>query len=100
MANFEQIDEARRLLGLSQTASIKQVKQAYKRIANRYHPDRCKDADKANCDEMMKKVNEAYELIMKYCSQYSYPFSEEDVRRTYPHDEYLRRYQHGWFEGI
>ncbi len=66
MANFEQIDEARRLLGLGETVTIKQVKQAYRGLANRYHPDRRRDEDKANCDEMMKKVNEAYELIMKY----------------------------------
>ena len=100
MANFEQIDEARKLLGLGEAATLKQIKQAYKKSANRYHPDRCKDGDKAKCEEMMKKINEAYELIMGYCDQYSYSFSEEDVRRTYPRDEYLRKYQHGWFDGI
>ncbi len=24
----------------------------------------------------------------------------EDVARTYPYDEYVRKYHHGWFEGI
>ena len=24
----------------------------------------------------------------------------EDVTRTYPHDEYHRKYSYGWFEGI
>ena len=100
MANFEQIDEARRLLGLGEAATLRQIKAAYKRKANRYHPDKCKDEDKAKCDEMMKKINEAYELIMKYCAQYEYSFREEDVRRTYPHEEYLRKYYHGWFDGI
>jgi len=100
MADFEQISQGRQLLGLGETATLKQIKQAYKRAANRYHPDRCKDADKAKCDEMMKKLNEAYELIMGYCAQYNYSFSEEDVRRTYPHDEYLRKYHYGWFDGI
>ena len=100
MANFDQINQARELLGLGETATLRQVKQAYKRAANRYHPDKCKDPDKAKCAEMMKKINEAYELIMKYCNQYSYSFTEEDVRRTYPHDEYLRKYHYGWFDGI
>lgn len=100
MANFDQIDEARRLLGLGETATPKQIKSAYRRAANRYHPDKCKDRDRAKCDEMMGKINEAHELIMKYCAQYSYSFGEEAVRRTYPHDEYLRRYQRGWFDGI
>lgn len=88
------------MLGLGEAATLKQVKAAYKTAANHYHPDKCKDADKAKCDEMMKEINEAYELIMKYCVEYSYSFSEEAVRSTYPHDEYLRRYYHGWFDGI
>jgi len=100
MADFEQIDQARRLLGLAETATSKQIKEAYKRAAKRYHPDKCKDQDAAKCEEMMKKINEAYELIMKYCAEYSYSFGEEDVRRTYPRDEYLRRYRYGWFDGI
>jgi len=100
MADFEQIDEARRLLGLGEAATLKQVKQAYKRAAQRYHPDTCKDGDKAQCEEMMKKINAAYDLIMKYCSQYSYSFREEDVRRAYPYEEYLRKFHRGWFDGI
>ena len=100
MANFEQINEARQLLELGEAATLRQIKQAYRRTARRYHPDRCKEPDKAKCDEMMKKINEAHELIMKYCNQYSYSFHEEDVRRTYPHDEYLRKYHYGWFDGI
>jgi len=100
VADFKQISQARELLGLGETATLKQIKAAYKRAANRYHPDKCKDPDKAKCAEMMKKINEAHELIMQYCAQYSYSFNEEDVRRTYPHDEYLRRYHHGWFDGI
>ena len=100
MANFEQIDEARQLLGLGETATLRQIKAAYKRLANRYHPDKCKDEEKVNCEEMMKQINLAYELITKYCSKYSYSFSEEAVRRTYPHDEYLSKYRNRWFESI
>jgi hypothetical protein len=100
MADFDQIDAARRLLGLGEAATIKKVKAAYKSTANHYHPDRCKEVDKVKCDEIMKEINKAYELIMKYCAEYSYPFREEDVRRTYPHDEYLRKYHYGWFDGI
>ncbi len=88
------------MLGLGEAATLKQVKSAYKTAANRYHPDKCKDADKAKCDEMMKEINEAYELIMKCYIEYSYSFGEEAVRNTYPHDEYLRRYYYGWFDSI
>ena len=100
MATFEQLNEARELLGLSEMATLKQVKRAYKRAANRYHPDRCKHPDKSKSEEMMKKVNKAYELIMKYVADYNYSFRQEDVERTYPGDEYLRKYKHRWFDSI
>ena len=40
MASFEEIDGARRLLGLEEAATLKEIKQAYRRMAFRYHLDR------------------------------------------------------------
>lgn len=100
MAGFEEMNEARELLGLGETATLKQLKRAYKRAANRYHPDKCRDSDRVKCAEMMKKVNKAYELIMKYFTDYNYSFREEDVARAYPDDDYLRKYKHRWFDSI
>jgi len=48
----------------------------------------------------VKKLNAAYKLLMDYCNNYKYSFREENVVRAYPHDEYLRKYYYGWFEGI
>lgn len=100
MATFEQIKEARELLGLGEAATLKQLKRAYKRAANRYHPDKCRDLDKARCAEVMKKLNKAYELITKYFADYSYSFREEEVAHTYPDEEYMRKYKHRWFDSI
>jgi len=98
MPNFEQIDEARRLLGLGEAATLKEMKRAYRRLAAQYHPDKCSE-DRLACEERMKKLNQAYELIVRYCADYKYPFVEEDVARTYPYDEYLKKYRHAWFDG-
>ena len=38
MANFNEIDEARRLLGLGEVATLKEIKSAYRRLAHRHHP--------------------------------------------------------------
>ena len=100
MATFEQVDEARRLLGLRETATLRQLKRAYRSAANRYHPDRCKDADKPRCEEMMKGVNKAYTLLAKYFADYCYSFQQEDIERTYPDEEYMRKYKHRWFDSI
>ncbi len=100
MTNFEEISEARKLLGLGETATLKEIKQAYKRMALRYHPDTSSGENNAQCEEMMKKLNWAHKLLTEYCAHYKYSFTEDDVARTYPYDEYVRKYHQGWFEGI
>lgn len=98
MANFEEIDRARRLLDLKEAATRKDIKRAYRLKAFQHHPDRA--VSEQQDGETMKQLNWAYKLLIEYCGNYSYSFKQEDVARTYPHDEYLRRYYYGWFEGI
>jgi DnaJ-class molecular chaperone len=98
MSGFEEIDRARKLLGLNETATAKQIKQAYRRLAFRHHPDR--SAKSGEGEEIMKQVNRAYRLLQDYVDNYSYPFTKEDVTKAYPYEQYLRRYRDGWFDGI
>ena len=98
MANFEEIDKARKLLGLGERATAKEIKQAYERMAFRYHPDSSAKGDEG--EDTMKQLNWAYKLLLDYVTNYSYSFCEEDVAKTYPHEEYIRRFRDGWFDGI
>jgi hypothetical protein len=98
MANFDEIDEARKLLGLDDAATLSEIKSAYKRLAHRYHPD--KHSGGADETEVMKKLNWAYKLLMRYCDDYKYSFREEDIARTYPAEEYLRNYYKRFFDNF
>ncbi len=49
------------ILGVSQSASEKEVKKAYKKLAMKYHPDRTA-GDKSK-EETFKEVKEAYEVL-------------------------------------
>ena len=100
MANFEEIDGARKVLGLGEIATLKEIKNAYRRLAHRYHPDKHSSVTGKESEEMMKGLNAAYTIIMEYYKNYKYSFKEGDIARTYPHDEYIRKYYHGWFDGI
>jgi DnaJ-class molecular chaperone len=100
VANFAEIDEARKVLGLSEAATLKEIKRAYRTLAHRHHPDKHSGAVGEENEETMKRLNLAHKLLLEYCSNYRYSFREEDVARTYHHDEYLRRYYYGWFDGI
>lgn len=99
MATFEEIEKARKLLGLRDRATLEEIKQAYRKMAFRYHPDG-KAQVGAEDDDMMKQLNWAYELLLHYISKYSYPFTEEGVAKCYPDEELLRRFRNGWFDGI
>jgi len=48
------------ILGVSKTASAAEIKQAYRKLALKYHPDRNKDKDAV---EKFKQVNQAYEVL-------------------------------------
>ena len=100
MANFNEIDEAREVLGLSEAATLNEIKRAYGILAHCHHPDKNSGAASEETEVKMKKLNWAYKLLTEYCTDYKFSFKEEDVARTYPYDEYLRRYYYGWVEGI
>ena len=96
MASFEEIDGARKRLGLRESASLQEIRNTYRKRAHRYHPD--KDRERADNGEEMKELNHSYELLMDYCSRYRYTFGREDVARAYPEEEYHRKYTYyGWF---
>lgn len=100
MANFDEIDEARKLLGLGEAATLKEIRSVYRRMASRYHPDKHTTGDSSEYEETMKKLNWAYKVLTEYCRDYKYAFTEEDVARTYPSEEYMRKWRKNWFNSI
>ncbi len=58
---------------------MKQIKKNYKNLSIRWHPDTSTEDTKI-CEEMMQKVNLAYEIVLKYCENYEYSFEDKKVR--------------------
>lgn len=55
-----------KILGVDPNASDDDIKQAYRKLARKYHPDKYADSDlKDLADEKMKEINAAYEEIQK-----------------------------------
>jgi hypothetical protein len=52
-------------------------------------------SENAKGEEMMKSLNQAYELLMEYRSRYKYSFKEADIDRAFPDEAYVRRYVYG-----
>ena len=48
------------ILGVSRSASNEEIKSAYRKLANKYHPDVSHDS---NANEKMMEINEAYQTL-------------------------------------
>ncbi len=92
---FEDIDKAIKTFGLGETATLAEIKQAYRRLSLKYHPDKCADRDRQECEEMFKRINWANRILMSYCASYRYSFAEKDVKEITGEafeEEHIRRF--------
>ena len=60
MADFSEIDEARRLLGLYETATLKRIKNTYRHLSRRYHPDK----HDSESEETHEKIKSGLHIII------------------------------------
>ena len=54
-----------KILGVSRKASQVEIKKAYRKLAQQWHPDRIDEKDKEMAQKKMAEINEAYEVIGK-----------------------------------
>ncbi|MDX2270469.1 MAG: J domain-containing protein [Cyanobacteriota bacterium] len=81
MQNFKDYYQ---ILGIPKQASMDEVKQAFRKLARKYHPD--VNPNDPQAEEKFKDVNEAYEVL-----------SDTTKRRQY--DQFGQYYQQGGFRG-
>ncbi|MFT7859908.1 MAG: J domain-containing protein [Sulfurimonas sp.] len=80
--------KAKSLLGLREQSSLQEIKQKYKLLMKKWHPDKHKD-DPDQATKMSMQINEAYQTILEYCNNYEYPFDEESIKKaTYTPQEW------------
>jgi len=51
------------ILGLQENATIDEIKQKRKELSKKYHPDKLPEEKKKEGEIMIKKINEAYEIL-------------------------------------
>jgi DnaJ-class molecular chaperone len=90
MNKYQKITEARQLLQIPESADMEQIKSHYRAMLSKWHPDKSME-NQEQCTEMTQKIIAAYQMVLAYCNQYQYSFSEEVVNRHLSPEEW-------WFE--
>ncbi len=67
--SFEAVDAARRLLGLGATATLGEIRRAYRQLASQVHPDHRPAADSGAAE--MAALSQAHDLLHSYGSSWA-----------------------------
>jgi len=65
-------------LNVKPLSSADDIKKGYLALCKRYHTDNGGDED------MIKKINWAYEILSEYIKNYRFSFTEDEIIRQYP----------------
>ena len=74
---WEKLAKAKEALQLSETASINQIKHAYRALAKTHHPDRAESSDGGQAIEM-ETLNRAYRTLIKHCENHPIPLEKQE----------------------
>jgi len=91
-----------KILGVDRNASLEDIKKAYRKLAFKWHPDRNPN-NKAQAEEMFKKISEAYAVLSdeekrkRYdmfgsADQFRQQYSQEEIFRGFDLNEILRSF--------
>jgi len=75
------------ILGISREATEKEVKQAFRSLSMKYHPDKVVTSDPVIMEQantMMQQINEAYEVLGEESSRRQYNMELDGVPQGFP----------------
>jgi len=79
MLSFDTLMKAKTLLGLSDKATLFDIKSRYKNMMQQWHPDKHPE-DPETAHAMSTQINEAYATLLEYCSNYEYNLDENFLK--------------------
>jgi len=85
------------ILEISKNASPEIIEKAYKTLVKKYHPDLQNNENKKDYEEILKKINEAYEILSEPQKKQAYDnslqdsyISEEEFNNLYEQNKILK----------
>ncbi|MBN2035653.1 MAG: J domain-containing protein [Chitinispirillaceae bacterium] len=84
---YDRLKAAREILGLTEEATMDEIRKAFHTRIRQWHPDKAAESAKALHDEKSREILEAYRTVMEYCACYKISFSRETINRYRPFEE-------------
>ena len=75
---FGEVNEAREMLGLGEESTILEIKDIYRELSKKFHPDKYPGDQEAQ--KRFEKITGAYRMLSDYCHEDKCSFKETDVR--------------------
>lgn len=79
---YSNLQEALLVFGLSERATLKQIKSSHRELVKRHHPD----TGNSDESETIRQVNAAYKVLLEYVSEYRFSFSEVEFYEQNPEE--------------
>lgn len=79
---YTDLQKALQVLGLSERATLKEIKARHRELVKRHHPD----TGNASDSEMIQKVNAAYRILLDYVTEYRFSFAEDEFYEQNPEE--------------
>lgn len=86
------------ILQINQNASSEIIEKAYKTLAKKYHPDLQEESKKSESEEILKEINEAYEVLSDPIKRKNYDMTltnssitEEKLNQLYNENQVLKK---------
>ncbi len=83
--DWDDIEEARDILGLDDRATLAEIKAAFRRQARSHHPDLTGSRED---HQRMRRINHAYRVLMDYCAGFSFPLKRGPEDRPMNDEEW------------
>jgi DnaJ-like protein len=77
---YAELQEGLRVFGLGERATLREIKARHRELVKRHHPDSGAGGDA----ELIRRVNEAYRVLLEYVSGYRFSFAEEEFYEQNP----------------
>jgi len=84
--NYKEIEKAVKILGLPEKATFPEIKNIYKELITKWHPDKCKK-DPKKCLKKSRQIIKSYKILQDYCQNYKYSFTPENLQKQKSYDE-------------